>query len=99
MPVEEQFDKEKAKAEVQDVDAAAANDKPAPTPSLGALPGVKLTDAEKQKYEAEMAKLYKEMDDKVMLEDFYLFCPFFCTSFLKHLLIFLQDMKKQVVFV
>ncbi|KAF6724001.1 Kinesin-1 heavy chain [Oryzias melastigma] len=64
VPVEEQFDKEKAKAEVQDVDAAAANDKPAPTPSLGALPGVKLTDAEKQKYEAEMAKLYKEMDDK-----------------------------------
>uniref|UniRef100_A0A8C8E021 Kinesin-like protein n=1 Tax=Oryzias sinensis TaxID=183150 RepID=A0A8C8E021_9TELE len=64
VPVEEQFDKEKAKAEVQDVDAGVTNDKPAPKPSLGALPGVKLTDAEKQKYEAEMAKLYKEMDDK-----------------------------------
>uniref|UniRef100_A0A3P9KI41 Kinesin-like protein n=1 Tax=Oryzias latipes TaxID=8090 RepID=A0A3P9KI41_ORYLA len=64
VPVEEQFDKEKAKLEVQDVDAGVTNDKPAPKPSLGALPGVKLTDAEKQKYEAEMAKLYKEMDDK-----------------------------------
>uniref|UniRef100_A0A4W6C236 Kinesin-like protein n=1 Tax=Lates calcarifer TaxID=8187 RepID=A0A4W6C236_LATCA len=36
----------------------------APTPALSTLPGVKLTDAEKEKYEAEMAKLYKELDDK-----------------------------------
>uniref|UniRef100_A0A3B3TWU7 Kinesin-like protein n=1 Tax=Poecilia latipinna TaxID=48699 RepID=A0A3B3TWU7_9TELE len=49
VPVEEQFDKEKA----------------APKPSLGSLPGVALTGPEKEKYEAEMAKLYKELDDKV----------------------------------
>lgn len=65
MPVEEQFDKEKAKAEVQVLDSALNNDKAAPTPALSTLPGVKLTDAEKEKYEAEMAKLYKELDDKV----------------------------------
>ena len=68
MPTEEQFDKEKAKAEVQALDAAPNNDKPPPNPALntlGALPGVPLTGAEKQKYEGEMAKLYKEMDDKV----------------------------------
>lgn len=65
VPAEEQFDKEKAKAEVQALDSALNNDKTAATPALGTLPGVKLTDAEKEKYEAEMAKLYKEMDDKV----------------------------------
>lgn len=65
MPVEEQFDKEKAKAEVQALDSALNNDKTAATPALSALPGVKLTDAEKEKCEAEMAKLYKELDDKV----------------------------------
>uniref|UniRef100_A0A4W6BX58 Kinesin-like protein n=1 Tax=Lates calcarifer TaxID=8187 RepID=A0A4W6BX58_LATCA len=65
VPVEEQFDKEKAKAEVQVLDSALNNDKAAPTPALSTLPGVKLTDAEKEKYEAEMAKLYKELDDKV----------------------------------
>uniref|UniRef100_A0A4W6C4U0 Kinesin-like protein n=1 Tax=Lates calcarifer TaxID=8187 RepID=A0A4W6C4U0_LATCA len=64
VPVEEQFDKEKAKAEVQVLDSALNNDKAAPTPALSTLPGVKLTDAEKEKYEAEMAKLYKELDDK-----------------------------------
>ncbi|XP_039982849.1 kinesin-1 heavy chain-like [Xiphias gladius] len=64
VPVEEQFDKEKAKAEVQALDSALNNDKTAPAPALSTLPGVKLTDAEKEKYEAEMAKLYKEMDDK-----------------------------------
>uniref|UniRef100_A0A3B5KU39 Kinesin-like protein n=1 Tax=Xiphophorus couchianus TaxID=32473 RepID=A0A3B5KU39_9TELE len=48
VPVEEQFDKEKA----------------APKPSLGSLPGVALTGPEKEKYGAEMAKLYKELDDK-----------------------------------
>ncbi|XP_071341750.1 kinesin-1 heavy chain-like isoform X2 [Trachinotus anak] len=63
VPVEEQFDKEKAKAEVQAIETAL-NDKAAPTPALGTLPGVKLTDAEKEKCEAEMAKLYKQLDDK-----------------------------------
>lgn len=65
VPVEEQFDKEKAKAEVQALDSAFNNDKIAATPALSTLPGVKLTDTEKEKCEAEMAKLYKELDDKV----------------------------------
>uniref|UniRef100_A0A3B5L9L0 Kinesin-like protein n=1 Tax=Xiphophorus couchianus TaxID=32473 RepID=A0A3B5L9L0_9TELE len=65
VPVEEQFDKEKAKAEVVSLDAALNNnDKAAPKPSLGSLPGVALTGPEKEKYGAEMAKLYKELDDK-----------------------------------
>ncbi|XP_023264782.1 kinesin-1 heavy chain-like isoform X2 [Seriola lalandi dorsalis] len=64
VPVDEQFDKEKAKAEVQALDTATNNDKTAPTPALSTLPGVKLTDAEKGKCEAEMAKLYKQLDDK-----------------------------------
>ncbi|XP_031154123.1 kinesin-1 heavy chain isoform X2 [Sander lucioperca] len=64
VPVEDQFDKEKAKAEVQALDSALSNDKTAPTPALSTLPGIKLTDTEKEKYVAEMAKLYKEMDDK-----------------------------------
>lgn len=65
MPAEEQFDKEKAKAEVLALDIALNNDKPPPNPALSALPGVQLTGAEKEKYEGEMAKLYKELDDKV----------------------------------
>lgn len=65
VPVSEQFDKEKAKAEVQALDTTSNNDKAAPKPSVPTLPGVQLTDAEKAKYEAEMAKLYKELDDKV----------------------------------
>uniref|UniRef100_A0A668APU9 Kinesin-like protein n=1 Tax=Myripristis murdjan TaxID=586833 RepID=A0A668APU9_9TELE len=64
VPVEEQFDKEKAKAEVQALDSTPNNDKAAPTPTHSTLPGVKLTDAEKEKCEAEIAKLYKELDDK-----------------------------------
>ncbi|XP_037612729.1 kinesin-1 heavy chain-like [Sebastes umbrosus] len=64
VPVEDQFDKEKAKAEVQALDAAPNNDKKASTPALSTLPGVQLTGAEKEKYGADMAKLYKEMDDK-----------------------------------
>nr|XP_020494228.1 kinesin-1 heavy chain [Labrus bergylta] len=64
VPAEEQFDKEKAKAEVQALDGALNNDKPAAPPVLSSLPGVKLTDAQNGKYEAEMAKLYKELDDK-----------------------------------
>lgn len=70
MPAEEQFDKEKAKAEVQALDSTL-NDKPPPNPVLSALPGVQLTGAEKEKYEAEMAKLYKELDDKVRKDPLY----------------------------
>lgn len=65
VPVEEQYDKEKAKAAVQEVDTTPNNDRPAPKAALSTLPGVKLTGAEIQKCEAEVAKLYKELDDKV----------------------------------
>uniref|UniRef100_A0A8C4HDV0 Kinesin-like protein n=1 Tax=Dicentrarchus labrax TaxID=13489 RepID=A0A8C4HDV0_DICLA len=61
VPVEEQFDKEKANAEVQALDNII-NEKPAVTPNV---PGVRLTDVEKDKCEAELAKLYKQLDDKV----------------------------------
>uniref|UniRef100_A0A669D363 Kinesin-like protein n=1 Tax=Oreochromis niloticus TaxID=8128 RepID=A0A669D363_ORENI len=50
--------------EVQALESTHHNDKTPPKPALNSLPGVKLTDAEKEKYEAEMAKLYKELDDK-----------------------------------
>uniref|UniRef100_A0A673WRE8 Kinesin-like protein n=1 Tax=Salmo trutta TaxID=8032 RepID=A0A673WRE8_SALTR len=61
VPVEEQFDKEKANAEVQALDNVVNNEKMTPSPSI---PGVKLTDAEKEKCEAELSKLYKQLDDK-----------------------------------
>lgn len=61
VPVEEQFDKEKANAEVLALDNVP-NDKPASTPNV---PGMRLTDVEKDKCEAELAKLYKQLDDKV----------------------------------
>uniref|UniRef100_A0A8C6PBW0 Kinesin-like protein n=1 Tax=Nothobranchius furzeri TaxID=105023 RepID=A0A8C6PBW0_NOTFU len=60
VPVEEQFDKEKANAEVLALDNIL-NDKPASTPNV---PGVRLTDVEKDKCEAELGKLYKQLDDK-----------------------------------
>ncbi|KAM7400109.1 hypothetical protein PAMA_004689 [Pampus argenteus] len=60
VPVEEQFDKEKANAEVLALDNII-NEKPASTPNV---PGVRLTDVEKDKCEAELAKLYKQLDDK-----------------------------------
>uniref|UniRef100_A0A673A779 Kinesin family member 5B n=1 Tax=Sphaeramia orbicularis TaxID=375764 RepID=A0A673A779_9TELE len=60
VPVEEQFDKEKANAEVLALDNIL-NEKPASTPNV---PGVRLTDVEKDKCEAELAKLYKQLDDK-----------------------------------
>lgn len=63
VPVEEQFDKEKANAEVLALDNII-NDKAASTPNV---PGVRLTDVEKDKCEAELAKLYKQLDDKVCL--------------------------------
>ncbi|XP_041099817.1 kinesin-1 heavy chain isoform X1 [Polyodon spathula] len=61
VPVDEQFDKEKANAEVLALDNVTNNDKPAPTPGV---PGVKLSDAEREKCDAEIAKLYKQLDDK-----------------------------------
>lgn len=61
VPVEEQFDKEKANAEVLALDNII-NDKSASTPNV---PGVRLTDVEKDKCEAELSKLYKQLDDKV----------------------------------
>ncbi|KAL1006757.1 hypothetical protein UPYG_G00076470 [Umbra pygmaea] len=61
VPVDEQFDKEKANAEFQALDNVVNNEKMAPSPSI---PGVKLTDAEKEKCEAELSKLYKQLDDK-----------------------------------
>lgn len=61
MPVEEQFDKEKANAEVLALDNII-NDKSASTPNML---GIRLTDVEKDKCEAELAKLYKQLDDKV----------------------------------
>lgn len=65
MPTDEQFDKEKAKAEIQSLDTTLANDKLAPNLALSSLPGLQLSGAEKEKYDSEMAKLYKELDDKV----------------------------------
>uniref|UniRef100_A0A8C3A5M1 Kinesin-like protein n=1 Tax=Cyclopterus lumpus TaxID=8103 RepID=A0A8C3A5M1_CYCLU len=60
VPADEQFDKEKANAEVQALDNII-NEKQASTPNV---PGVRLTDVEKDKCEAEVAKLYKQLDDK-----------------------------------
>uniref|UniRef100_A0A4W5P8E2 Kinesin-like protein n=1 Tax=Hucho hucho TaxID=62062 RepID=A0A4W5P8E2_9TELE len=60
VPVDEQFDKEKAQAEVLALDNVP-NDKPASTPNI---PQLRLTDAEKDKCEVELAKLYKQLDDK-----------------------------------
>lgn len=67
VPKEEQFDKEKANAEVLALDNTINNDKFASTPSNPPMPGMlgaRLTDAEKDKCEAELAKLYKQLDDK-----------------------------------
>ncbi|KAK6302884.1 hypothetical protein J4Q44_G00272390 [Coregonus suidteri] len=60
VPVDEQFDKEKAQAEVLALDNLP-NDKPASTPNM---PQLRLTDAEKDKCEVELAELYKQLDDK-----------------------------------
>ncbi|XP_051523342.1 kinesin-1 heavy chain isoform X1 [Myxocyprinus asiaticus] len=61
VPIEEQYDKEKANADVLALDNVVNNDKFASSPSM---PGLKLTDAERVKCEAELAKLYKQLDDK-----------------------------------
>ncbi|MBN3292103.1 KINH protein, partial [Polypterus senegalus] len=60
VPVEEQFDKEKANAEFLALDNVV-NDKNVPTPGI---PAVKCTDAERGKFEEQIAKLYKQLDDK-----------------------------------
>ncbi|KAL2085816.1 hypothetical protein ACEWY4_019136 [Coilia grayii] len=61
VPVDEQYDKEKA-SEALAVVEQAGGEKIASTPNLPA--GGRLTDVEKEKCEAELAKLYKQMDDK-----------------------------------
>ncbi|KAF5928825.1 hypothetical protein HPG69_012397 [Diceros bicornis minor] len=62
VPIDEQFDKEKANLEAfaMDKDIAITNDKPAAT--IGVTGS--FTDAERRKCEEEIAKLYKELDDK-----------------------------------
>ncbi|XP_063270932.1 kinesin-1 heavy chain isoform X2 [Prinia subflava] len=62
VPVDEQFDKEKANLEAfaVDKDITIINDKPATT--IGVTGN--FTDAERRKCEEEIAKLYKQLDDK-----------------------------------
>ncbi|CAL8400257.1 kinesin-1 heavy chain isoform X1 [Gadus morhua] len=64
VPEEEQFDKEKAKEEVQAVENVLNHDKMAATPALGGPPGVQLQGPGGGTSGAELSKLYKEMDDK-----------------------------------
>lgn len=68
VPSEEQYDKEKVNAEVLALDNTINNDKFASTPSMPPMPGMlgaRLTGVEKDKCEVELAKLYKQLDDKV----------------------------------
>ncbi|XP_056378934.1 kinesin-1 heavy chain [Hyla sarda] len=58
VPVDEQFDKEKANMDAFVVDTVVANDKPAVTLAAN------FTDAERRKCEDEVTKLYKQLDDK-----------------------------------
>lgn len=62
VPIDEQFDKEKANLEAftADKDAAITNDKPAAAVGMAGS----FTDAERRKCEEEIAKLYKQLDDK-----------------------------------
>ncbi|KAI1242620.1 hypothetical protein IHE44_0000155 [Lamprotornis superbus] len=64
VPVDEQFDKEKANLEAfaVDKDITVINDKPATT--IGVTGN--FTDAERRKCEEEIAKLYKQLDDKLL---------------------------------
>ncbi|XDV27912.1 hypothetical protein PO909_031357 [Leuciscus waleckii] len=67
VPAEEQYDKEKANAEVLALDNTINNDKFASTPSMPPVPGMlgaRLTDSEKEKCEVELTKLYEQLDDK-----------------------------------
>uniref|UniRef100_A0A8C1FUP7 Kinesin-like protein n=1 Tax=Cyprinus carpio carpio TaxID=630221 RepID=A0A8C1FUP7_CYPCA len=63
VPTEEQYDKEKANADVLALDNVMNNDKFTSSPSM---PGLKFTDAERDKCEAELAKLFKQLDDKLL---------------------------------
>ncbi|PIO29205.1 hypothetical protein AB205_0160840 [Aquarana catesbeiana] len=58
VPVDEQFDKEKANLDAFVVDNVVANDKPAVTLTAN------FTDADRRHREDEVAKLYKQLDDK-----------------------------------
>uniref|UniRef100_A0AAY4A5C8 Kinesin-like protein n=1 Tax=Denticeps clupeoides TaxID=299321 RepID=A0AAY4A5C8_9TELE len=61
VPAEEQFDKEKAN-EALSLDNSTIGEKIASTPNLPSAG--RLTDVEKDKCEAELSKLYKQLDDK-----------------------------------
>ncbi|XP_060018700.1 kinesin-1 heavy chain isoform X1 [Lagenorhynchus albirostris] len=62
VPIDEQFDKEKANLEAfaVDKDITITNDKPAATIGVTGT----FTDSERRKCEEEIAKLYKQLDDK-----------------------------------
>ncbi|OBS76712.1 hypothetical protein A6R68_16836 [Neotoma lepida] len=62
VPIDEQFDKEKANLEAftADKDITITNDKPAAAIGVAGS----FTDAERRKCEEEIAKLYKQLDDK-----------------------------------
>lgn len=59
VPVDEQFDKEKANLDAFVVDNVVANDIPAVTLTAN------FTDADRRHREDEVGKLYKQLDDKV----------------------------------
>ncbi|XP_007439397.1 kinesin-1 heavy chain isoform X1 [Python bivittatus] len=62
VPLEEQFDKEKANLEAFAVDKDIAIINDTPTATIGVIGN--FTDAERRKCEEEMAKVYKQLDDK-----------------------------------
>uniref|UniRef100_A0A8D2LS48 Kinesin-like protein n=1 Tax=Varanus komodoensis TaxID=61221 RepID=A0A8D2LS48_VARKO len=63
VPVDEQFDKEKANLEAFAVDKDITITNDTPTATIGVIGN--FTDAERRKCEEEIAKLYKQLDDKV----------------------------------
>lgn len=75
MPIDEQFDKEKANLEAftADKDITITNDKPAAAIGVAGS----FTDAERRKCEEEIAKLYKQLDDKVHFI-YLVLCFLFC---------------------
>ncbi|XP_026852215.2 kinesin-1 heavy chain-like isoform X1 [Electrophorus electricus] len=64
VPVAEHFDKEKMSTEAVLLDNALLNDRSASTPSLPGATPTHLTHTEREKYEAELTKLFKQLDDK-----------------------------------
>nr|XP_034985069.1 kinesin-1 heavy chain isoform X2 [Zootoca vivipara] len=62
VPVDEQFDKEKANLEAFAVDKDITVTNETPTATIGVIGN--FTDAERRKCEEEVAKLYKQLDDK-----------------------------------